>query len=245
MRSISLFLLVAIAGCATVNNTVDNSRTVSRKGPAGSVVGGVAVASIPESSAAEGLSRDLGLALPAAIREALPGVAVIGPTEFGTALQRRKGYLAHFAKWRSIYEQTGVLDPRPLAHYSRAAGGVTHLLLVRSTNLDREKVSLRDALRAAPCRRLFCTAQDSDNIWETRLKVLAELIDLRTGGVAWRGVGEAVRVQQGSPRLDFGLFIIDRSKGPGVEDLAEEMVGIAAEGIASQIGGSRSLASLH
>ena len=50
---------------------------------------------------------------------------------------------------------------------------------------------------------------------------------------------------KGSPKLDFGLFVIQPSNGHGVETLAKEMVGIAAEGIVGQIQGKRSLASIH
>jgi len=239
MRALATILVATIGvGCATLNNTVDKSRTVADRSSQSSPITGIAIPMIPENAAAEGLAGGLSDALPTALEAALPGVQLVPPETFGTSLHRYKGYLAHFAQWRSTYEQTGVIDPKPLPYYAKAAGGVSHILLVRSTSLDREKVSVRDALSIAPCRRAFCSIRDANNIWATHLKVLAELIDVGSGAVAWRGVGETVRIQEGSPRLDFGLLVVHGSKGAGVEQLASQMVGIAAEGIAAQLSGS-------
>jgi hypothetical protein len=76
---------------------------------------------------------------------------------------------------------------------------------------------------------------NGDNVWQTDLKIIAELIDVQSGRVAWRGVGEATRIQEGSRELDFGVLIVQGDRADSLETLASQMVSIAAEGIANQI----------
>ena len=237
MKRILLATIIAAAlsmGCATLNNTVDRSRTTSAHALDSAAVVRIAIPPVPENAQAEALSTNLATALPAALSEALPHAQIVGARAFGKRLQRHKGYLAHFAKWRSIYQQTGIIDPAPLGHYAKALGDVSHILLIRSTNLNRSQVTLKEALRIAPCRKLVCKVNPK-NLWQTDLKVLAELIDVRTGEVTWRGVGEATRIQQGSAGLDFGLVKTYGTKGDDIETLAAQMVDIAAQGVAGQI----------
>lgn len=227
-------LVTAVMGCATVNNTVDRSKTVKNSLSKAGQITGIAITKTPQNAVADGLASDIDLALPSALATAFPNARIVDAEDFGQSLLRTKGYLAHFSAWRAAYEQTGVMDPRPVPHYAKAAGGVSHLLLIRSTSLDREKVTMGEALRAAPCRRATCWG-NANNIWQTDLKVIAELIEARTGTVVWRGVGIATRIQEGSREWDFGLVRIDSTKGHSLETLAQKMVHIAADGIANQI----------
>jgi hypothetical protein len=107
--------------------------------------------------------------------------------------------------------------------------GARYLLLPIDTYVDREKIDPKEAQCPSVCM------VNPNNIWRTKIKLLAELIDTHNGKVVWKGVGEAQRIQDGGAVLDFGLVIIHPGKGEEVETLAGKMIRVVAQGIAKEL----------
>jgi hypothetical protein len=180
-----------------------------------------------ESAAVEGLAENLNTALALAVEKKVREAQVVGSNKLNAALLADES-IDTFARWRSAYQLTRVLDPRPLKSLEKPIGG-RYLLLPLDTYVNREKISPKEAQCPSVCWI------NPNNVWRTKLKVLAELIDTKNGSVVWKGVGEAQHIQDGGKTLDFGLVVIHPGKGEEVETLAGKMITVVAEGIAKEL----------
>jgi hypothetical protein len=217
-------LLLALTGC--IEGTYDHSKTLDYQN-ADMGAPTIAVATIPESAALEGLSKTLTAALVFELESKLTSSHVQGPNKLNESLVSND-VLEDFSRWRSTYRQTGVLPHQSPAF--KKAINTRYLLLPIDTYVDREKITGADAECPSIC------FYDRDNIWRTRLKVLIELIDLEKNTVIWRGLGEARHIQDGGPSFDWRIVQYIPGKGPEVETLAGRMINIVAQGIAREIG---------
>lgn len=226
---VSIVLLLVGVGCASIEATHDHSKTLEVKkadrGPRS-----IAIAPVVEMAALEGLPKNLGVALVLALETKGRDTQILGAEKLNASLLANDS-VETFARWRSTYKQMGVLDPRPLATLQKAIGA-RYLLLPLDTYVDREKISPKEAQCPSVC------LMNANNLWRTKLKVLAELIDTQNGVVVWRGVGEAQHIQDGGTTLDFGLVVIHPGKGEEVETLAGRMVTVVAQGIAKGVDSS-------
>jgi hypothetical protein len=226
LLAVSITLLVGQVGCASIEATHDHSHTINLKKSDGGAHT-ITIAPILESAAVEGLAKNLNAALVLAVDKKVRGSQVVGSDNLNASLIAHES-IDSFARWRSAYRLTGVLDPRPLESLVKPIGA-RYLLLPLDTYVNREKISPKEAQCPSIC------LMNADNLWRTKLKVLAELIDTKNGSVVWRGVGEAQHIQDGGPTLDFGLVIIHPGKGEEVETLAGRMITVVAEGIAKEL----------
>jgi hypothetical protein len=226
--SVTVLFLVVLAACHGVVATHDHSRTIESE----SFKGGpptIVVATIPEFAAVNRLSKNLSTALVEALQRKFEPAQVHGPDKLKASLLSNE-VVDEFARWRSAYRQTGVLDPKLLATIKKAITQ-RYLLLPLDTYVDREKISFKETECKGACW------YNPDNIWRTKLKMLVDLIDMDTGAVVWRGVGEARHIQDGGRTLDFGLVLIIPGKGEDVETLVEgKMIRVVAQGIARELG---------
>ncbi|MBH0176780.1 MAG: hypothetical protein HP491_02685 [Nitrospira sp.] len=221
-----LILPLSVFGCASIEATHDHSRTIEvKKADRGPRT--IAIAPVVEMAAVEGLPKNLGTALVLALEAKSRDAQIQGAEKLNASLLADDS-VETFARWRSTYKQTGILDPRPLATLQKAIGA-RYLLLPLDTYVDREKISPQEAQCPSVC------SVNPNNLWRTKLKVLAELIDTQNGVVVWRGVGEAQRIQNGGKTLDFGLVVIHPGKGEEVETLAGRMIVVVAQGIAKGV----------
>src|SRR5262249_50736407 len=159
-----------LLGCA--DGTYDHSRTLDQilvRGPHT-----IAVAPVVEVAAVERLAQNLNAALVMALQSRVPAGDVQGPDVLMATLLANQS-LERFASWRMVYRQTGVLGPRPLTALGKVINA-RYLLLPIDTYINREKISPKEA----QCRGCFV---NSNNLWRTKFKVLAELIDIETGTV--------------------------------------------------------------
>lgn len=225
----SVLLTVVTVACASIEGTRDKSRTM-RRALHGTQIDTVAVLPIAENAAFPGLSIQLGDAIAEALAVNFPAATVITADEFGTSLARYD-FVGSFGRWKAAYHQTSILDPRPLRFYAEASGA-RYFLLVRSISLNREKIRGVDSGRNG-------WVSDANNVWRARLRCIAELIDARSGKIAWRGVGEAENINSPRKDLDFGL-VIHHQLNPDLDHFVPEMIEIAANGLVRQIAsGSR------
>lgn len=235
---LGIFVVIVAAtsiACASIEGTRDRSRTLVRlSAPDGRQ--GIAILKLPEVAAIDGLADRIERDLLDSLAAEMAGTRVVASREVGQALLARKGYLQHFARWRSTYQYTGVLDAKPLPHYGRAVGA-RYLLLVTGIDVDREKISVAEADCPGICW------VNPDRLWRTVLRISAELIDTSVGGVVWRGVGESQYIQNGPTDLDFGIVRVHRAKGE-VESIASQLIAAATDGLAQELAdGSHQAAS--
>ena len=231
-RTIVLAAVVSLLGCVSFGvGTKDTSSTSKRSGTV--KIESIAVLPVPEHAGANGLSEGVERALAAALRAEFPGALVLEPEAFGQALAQHKGYLAHFGRWRSIYEQTKMLDPKPLPHYAKASGA-QYLLLVRALHLDREEMAFRDVEKSGCC---FAVA--GKKFWQTEFALAAELIDARSARVVWRGRGEARHVNEGGGSTTYsGLMGLQvHHSNPDIVVALPELIRAATTGAVREIAG--------
>lgn len=222
-----LFVHLTVFGCASIVATHDHSRTIEARKADRGTHATIAIAPVVEIAAIEGLPKNLGAALVLALETKERDGQIHGADKLNASLLANDS-VETFARWRSAYKQTGILDPRPLSTLQKSIGA-RYLLLPLDTYVDREKISPKEA----QCRSIC--AVNPNNLWRTKLKVLAELIDTQNGMVVWKGVGEAQHIQDGGKTLDFGLVVIHPGKGEEVETLAGRMITVVAQGIAKGV----------
>jgi hypothetical protein len=85
LASISLTCVIAL-GCATVNNTVDRSKTVKNRLSKAGQITGIAIAATPQNAVADGLASDIDLALPSALATTFPNARIVDAEDFGQSL---------------------------------------------------------------------------------------------------------------------------------------------------------------
>lgn len=225
-------LLIAVLGlfaCASIEGTFDHSATSLRRPMPEVGLDSLAILPIRPSADADGMAERLAASLERALSREFPGAHVVGSDQFAQALAAKPGYLQYFANWRNVYEQTAVLEAKPLPRIA-AAVGARFFLNVRATDLEREKIRATDTGRTG-------WVSNASQVWRTRLKILAELIDTRTGSVVWRGTGAAENINSPRKDIDLGLMIVHQ-RNPEVDTFLEEMFDTAAEGTARQIAGA-------
>lgn len=227
MKTLTYFIaLLTLGGCASIEATHDHSRTIEvKKSDRGPYT--IAIAPVVEMAAIEGLPKNLGAALVLALETRSRDAKIHGPEKLNASLLANDS-VETFARWRSTYKQTGILDPRPLATLQKSIEA-RYLLLPIDSYVDREKISPKEAQCPGIC------LMNANNLWRTKLKVLAELIDTQNGVVVWRGVGEAQHIQDGGITWDFRLVVIHPGKGEEVETLAGRMITIVAQGISKGV----------
>jgi hypothetical protein len=127
---------------------------------------------------------------------------------------------------------TSVVDQQPLAAFRKAIG-TTYALLVRSLYLSRERIRAGDSGYSG-------FVSDANNVWRTDLKISAELLDLESGQVVWKGVGHAEDINSPRKPLDYGVVIVNQ-RNPEVIEYVDRLVDVATDGLARQLAGSPKL----
>jgi|GEM_PF-1148927 hypothetical protein len=223
-KAILTISCLLICGCGSIEGTRNKSFTAHEPNIKCNIES-LAIMPVMENAVMPGLSIQLEKALYENIRSKLPNTRIIDTQTFSSRLAKND-LISDFGKWKSGYEATSILDPRPLLSFSNATD-TEYFLLVRSTHLSREKIRAVDTGYSG-------WVSDAKNVWRTDLKVSAELINAKTGSVVWQGFGCAENVN--SPRKDIDLFlVIVQQKNPEVKSFAPEMIQVAADGIASQL----------
>jgi hypothetical protein len=227
---------LALVSCRSLGATYDESRSLVPSD--GFQAGSVAVIGPPAKAQFPGLAETLGEAIRGSLGQRTPSREFVSASDLYARLQRHKGYYQHFGAWLSRYTQTGFLETEHLAHYAQASG-VRYLLILRDAAIKREKMDVRtaaDEVRRVRGCRLGCVG-NANNIFRNQLIVLAEVIDLKTARIAWKGVGDANIITSRMSKLDFGLVQYNLRQ-PGLGAHADQLVAYVANGIADEISGS-------
>ncbi len=77
---------------------------------------------------------------------------------------------------------------------------------------------------------------DASNIVRYQLVVLAEIIDLHAGKLAWKGIGESNVITSQVTKLNFGLVQHNFTQ-PDLGDYADQLVSYVATGLVDEIAG--------
>lgn len=229
------------ASCRSLAATYDESRSLVRS--TGLQVGAVAIVGPPEEAQFPGLAQRLSGAIQAALAERNPNSEFIDATQLYGRLQQHSGYYEHFGGWLSRYSQSGgFLETKYLRNYAKA-GQVRYLLVLRDAEIRREKIDVRTAVdevrRVRGCR-MGCVG-DASNIIRNQLLILAELIDLYEGRVAWKGIGESNAITSRVAKLRFD-FVDYNLKQPDLGDEADRLVSHVANGIVDEVMGPAAVA---
>lgn len=231
-----VLLPLALMSCRSLGASYDESRSLMRF--EGFAEGAVAIVGPPEEAQFPGLAQSLGLAIRDALATRYPGHEFIDTMELYGRLQQHKGYYQHFGGWLGRYTQSGgFLETQFLGHYAKASRA-RYLLVLRDAEVKREKIDVRTAVtevrRVRGCR-MACVG-DASNIVRYQLVVLAEIIDLHAGKVAWKGIGESNVITSRITKLDFGLVQHNFTQ-PDLGDYADQLVSYVANGVVDEIAG--------
>lgn len=229
-----LVILTAMAciGCHGIGGTYDHSRSLSRTAPVANE-GSIAIVGPPDSAALPGLSESLGSAVRDAVAASAPGREVIDSSAFYSRLQAHKGYFQHFGGWMARYAQTGVPEAKYQPAYGKATG-VRYLVILKDAQVRRERLDLRSAMKESDCG-FGCVIGDANNIWGNRLIVIAELHDLLSGSIIWKGLGEANAISSRVSNLDFGVVQYNLTQ-PDLGSYSAQLISKVANGIARELG---------
>jgi uncharacterized protein (DUF1697 family) len=181
---------------------------------------------IKDDSAVLGLSENLEAELSKAFQVQLPRVKIVSADSFRARIAEND-LINEYAQWKSAYDQTKMFSLRPLKKWSQIVE-TRYFLMVTKVLLSREKMKAVDTGYSG-------WVNDAENVWRTDLKVFAQVIDIESGTVTWKGVGHAENVHSPKRIGHNDSWITWNAKNPEMEQYIRPMVKMAVDGLVMNI----------
>jgi hypothetical protein len=227
MRSLVFVIIPLLFGCAHIEGTRDKSQTFQQSAVLGTIES-IAILPVKDDAGMLGLSEKIEAALRQNLQSQFSRAQIIDAQTVASKFVERD-LVTSYGQWRSGYEFTGMVDPRPFEPIAQALG-TKYVLVAHSPHLSREKIRGSDTGYNG-------AVADANNVWRTDLEFAAELIDARSNQTAWKGAAHAEHIHSPKKSADLGVVIINH-RNPEMPEYIDEMVTTATQGLAQQIGSS-------
>jgi hypothetical protein len=215
----------ALCGCTHIEGTRDKSATFQRSAVLGSI-DSMAILPVKDDAGMPGLSEKIEAALTQNLQSQFPRAQIVDAQTVASKFVERD-LVTSYGQWRSGYEFTGMVDPRPFEPVAQALG-TKYVLVVHSPHLAREKIRGSDTGYNG-------AVADANNVWRTDLEFAAELINTQSKQTTWKGAAHAEHIHSPKKSADLGVVIINH-RNPEMPEYIDEMVTTATQGVAQQIG---------
>lgn len=228
MRDFCYVVLVSLflSSCSSVAGLRDKSYTMDNQGLQPIAIESLTILPIKDDSAVLGLSENLEAELSKAFQVQLPRVKIVSADSFRARIAEND-LINEYAQWKSAYDQTKMFSLRPLKKWSQIVE-TRYFLMVTKVLLSREKMKAVDTGYSG-------WVNDAENVWRTDLKVFAQVIDIESGTVTWKGVGHAENVHSPKRIGHNDSWITWNAKNPEMEQYIRPMVKMAVDGLVMNI----------
>jgi hypothetical protein len=227
MRSICYVVLVLLflSSCSSVAGLRDKSYTIDNHDLQANAMESLTILPIKDDSAVLGLSGGLEAELSKAIHVQMPQVKIVNADAFRSRIAEND-LINEYAQWKSAYDETKMLSLRPLKKWSQIVE-TRYFLMVVKVHLSREKMTAIDTGYSG-------WVNNASNVWRTDLRLFAQVIDVESGTVTWKGVGHAENVH--SPkRIGNDGWITWNAKNPETDQYIRPMIKVAVDGLVMNI----------